>query len=76
MLNLPFPFSSYEIGAAEMHHTSNDITALIEQSPIPEYWEWSNREDGWVVMTFDEHRAWLIQPDLDPAKFACSEMAP
>ena len=52
----------------------HDTTGLTEQLPAPEYWEWSDHELRWVVMTFDEHRAWLMRPELDPTTFARAEM--
>jgi len=58
-----------------MHHKSNATFELTEQLPAPEYWEWSDQELRWVVMTFDEHRTWLMRPELDPVEFARAEMA-
>jgi len=42
---------------------------------LPEYRAWSERERRWVVLTFDEHRAWLARSDLDPVEFASGELA-
>ena len=53
----------------------HDTSTLTDHSRIPEYPAWSERERRWVVLTFDEHRAWLARPDLDPVVFASRELA-
>ena len=54
------------------HNTST----LTDHARIPEYQSaWSERERRWVVLTLDEHRAWLARPDLDPVEFAFGELA-
>jgi len=70
--SLPSHFETMREAAA-MQHTSNDT--LSELLPTPEYWVWSERECRWVAMTFDEHRASLARPDLDPAEFTSDAMA-
>jgi len=53
----------------------HDTSTLSEPPRIPEYPAWSERECRWVVLTFDEHRAWLARPDLDAVEFASGELA-
>jgi hypothetical protein len=60
-----------------MHHES-DLTAQscsTQGSPLRAFSAWSELERRWVVMTFQEHQAWLARPDLDPIEFATSEVA-
>jgi hypothetical protein len=58
-----------------MHYKSEDAPTLTEHPHAPSYRAWSELERRWVRMTFDEHRAWLTRPDLDPAEFAAGEVA-
>ncbi len=39
------------------------------------YWAWSEQAQRWIDLTFQEHRAWLTRPDLDPVEFASGVVA-